>query len=100
MGGIIETEVGEFSLGEAFAIGLAKSLSERLLTPLIGNGSYMSGGAKLLGAWGVPKMIKGKYGKIVGTALAVDGVEDVINAVSNSFFGGAGNDSTAESWVM
>lgn len=100
MGGIIETQVGEFSLGEAFAIGLAKSLGERLLTPLIGNGSYMSGGVKLAGAWAVPKVLHGKYGKIAGTALAVDGVEDIINAISQSFFGGAGNDNSANGWIM
>lgn len=96
MGGIVDAQVGEFSLGEAFAIGLTKSLSERLLSPLIGNGTYLSGAAKLVGAWGVPKVLHGKMGKVAGTALAVDGVEDIVNALSQSFLGGAGNDSTVQ----
>lgn len=94
MGGLVETQVGEFSLGEAFAIGLTKSLGERLLSPLIGNGTYLSGGVKLAGAYLVPKMLGGKMGRVAGTALAVDGVEDIINAISASFFGAAGNDSS------
>lgn len=95
MGGIIETQVGEFSLGEAFAIGLSKSVSERILAPLVGNGTYMSGGVKIAGAWLLPKMLKGKMGKIIATGLVVDGVEDVINALSASFLGGFGNASTS-----
>ena len=91
MGGIVEAQVGEFSLMEAFEIGIAKSVTERLLAPLIGNGSYMSGGVKLAGAFLLPKAMKGKLGKVIATGLAVDGVEDVIQAVSSHFFGGGGN---------
>lgn len=84
---IVNTKVGDFKLSEAFAIGLTKSLSEQLLSQFIGNGSYMSGAVKLGLAWAVPKyLMKGGFGKTVGTALAVDGTEDIIN---NLFKGGA-----------
>lgn len=86
--GIVETKVGEFSIGEAFAIGLAKKLSEELLSGLIGNGTYMSGSIKLAGAYAIPKyLLKGKMGNILGTALCVDGVEDIL---TNLFKGGIG----------
>ena len=87
--GLIEKKVGDFSLGEAFSVGISKTLTEQLLAPLIGNGNYMSGGVKLVGAWAIPKyLLKNKYGKVLGTALAVDGVEDVVNAL---FTDGKGN---------
>jgi hypothetical protein len=85
---LIESKVGEFSIGEAFAIGLSKSLTEQLLSPYIGNGTYKSGAIKLLGAYAIPKyVLKNNVGKIVGTGLAVDGVEDIITAL---FKGGMG----------
>ena len=98
MGGIVETQVGEFSLGEAFMIGVAKSLTERLLSPVVGNGTYMSGAVKLGGAYMVPKLLKNKIGKVTGTALAVDGVEDIINALTNSFF--SGGNSSGDAWIV
>ncbi len=100
MGGIVETQVGEFSIGEAFAVGLSKSLTERLLAPLIGNGSYMSGGVKLLGAYLIPKAHRGALTKVIATGLAVDGVEDIINALSASFLGGAGNDASTSGMIV
>jgi len=90
--GLIETKVGEFSIGEAFAVGLAKSLTENMLSGFIGNGTYQSGMLKIAGAWGLPYILRkvgmksGKITKIVATAVVVDGVEDMIN---NLFKGGA-----------
>lgn len=80
--GLIEKKVGDFSLGEAFAVGLSKTLTEQILAPIIGNGNFMSGGMKLVGAWAIPKyLLKNKFGNILGTGLAVDGVEDIVNAL-------------------
>ena len=89
---IVNTKVGDFSLGEAFAIGLTKSLSEQLLSKFIGNGTFMSGAIKIVGAWAIPKYaLKNQMGKTIGTALAVDGVEDALNAL---FKGGVSAQST------
>lgn len=93
-----QIKVGDFSLGEAFAIGISKTLSEQLLTPIIGNGSYMSGGSKLLLSWGlaktpyIKKFTNNKVGKVVMTALAIDGVEDIIR---NLFIKGVADASTS-----
>ena len=77
--GFINTKVGEFSLGEAFGIGIAKVVGEQLLNPVIGNGTFMSGAIKLAGAWGLPKVAGSNMAtRIIATGLAVDGVEDVL----------------------
>lgn len=91
---LIETKVGDFSISEAFIIGLMKSVSERILTPLIGNGTYLSGATKLVGAYALPKMVKGKYSNMMGTALAVDGVEDIIQKLLSGFGGNSDNGGT------
>ena len=92
--GLIDSKVGQFSIGEAFAIGITKSLSENFLSKFIGNGTYYSGAIKIAGAWGLPILSRkvglmknsGKITKIMATAVVVDGVEDMVN---NLFKGGA-----------
>lgn len=91
--GLIEKKVGDFSLGEAFVVGLTKAISERILAPVIGNGTLMSGSVKLVGAWAVPKyLLNGEktkgVGKTLGTAWAVDGVEDIVTALMNGISSG------------
>ena len=83
---LIKEKVGEFSIGEAFAIGVSKAITEQALKPLVGNGNYKSGAIKLALAWAVPKYaLKGEMGKIIGTGLAVDGVEDIVNQAIADF---------------
>lgn len=94
---IINEKVGDFSVGEAFAIGITKALSEQLLAPVIGNGNFMSGSAKLIGAFVIPKyLLKNKMGRVAGTALAVDGVEDMIRTL---FAGGLAGATQSASYI-
>lgn len=85
--GLINAKVGEFSLVEAFAIGFSKSLGERLMAPVIGNGNFLSGTVKLVASWGLPKLFSKDNAivKVVATGLAVDGVEDMITRVLSGF---------------
>lgn len=94
---ILKGKVGSFSIGEAFAVGITKSLAENVLKPVIGNGTFMSGGIKLAGAWGIPKMMSGTFGRVIGTALAVDGVEDMVTAL---FKGGGAQSATTGSGAL
>jgi hypothetical protein len=93
---IVSAKVGEFNLGEAFAIGIAKKVSEQLLQPVIGNGSYMSGAVKIGAAYFLPKVWKGKISSVLATAWAVDGVEDMITQL----FGSGVGPSTSDGMIL
>lgn len=82
----------DFTLGEAFAIGVAKTASERFLAqyprmngkPLVGNATLKSGVIKLAlagVAWKGSQKGSGlmaKTSRVASTAWTVDGVEDMI----------------------
>ena len=82
---ILSAKSGKLTIMDALMIAGAKSVSERLLQKVIGNGTIMSGAIKLVGAVTLVSGVKGKAGDILGTALMVDGAEDIIT----SFMGGA-----------
>jgi len=94
MGNIMNPKVEASGLTDVIALGLAKSTTERLLTPMIGNGSIKSGviktiGGALIGGKG------GKIGKAVSGGLIVDGIEDVVSSVLG---GSTGGSNVSESW--
>lgn len=78
---ILSAKAGKLSIGDAFMIAVTKTFEERFLSGFIGNASVFSGGAKIIGALLTNGMIGGKVGDILGTALTVDGTEDIINAL-------------------
>ena len=82
---ILSQKAGKLTIADALMIAGAKSVSERVLSRFIGNGTLISGGLKLAGAIGLVSGVKGKVGDILGTAMMVDGAEDIIT----SFMGGA-----------
>ena len=79
-------------LGELFAMGAVKSIEERALTGIIGNGSLKSGAIKGAAGIAASKFVGGGAGRVVGGALIVDAVEDVIV----SFLGGMGQDTSGD----
>jgi hypothetical protein len=93
------------SLGDMFAIAAVKSVEERMLAkvPFVGNATFRSGLIKLTGAmllYGATKNnsgLMGKGGRVLSSALTVDGVEDVVAAASRYFMGGAENGASAAS---
>lgn len=77
----LSEKVGEFTIVEAFGVALSKSVGERLMTPLIGNGTLISGAIKgVIGAV-INGMWKGKIGNIISTGLIVDAGEDLVNFI-------------------
>ena len=77
----LSEKVGEFTIVEAFGIAVSKSVGERLLSPVVGNGTLMSAGVKgVLGAV-MSGMWKGKIGNMVATGLIVDAGEDLVNFI-------------------
>lgn len=75
---IMSAKPGKLSLTDSFIIAGSKIATEKLLAPLVGNGSYMSGGVKIASAWGLKKLFGGKVSDYVGTGLTVDGTEDIM----------------------
>lgn len=78
MANLIKAKAGKISIGDGLLIALAKVFEEKMTAGIIGNGTLMSGGIKLLGAGLVKNVAGGKVGDILGTALTIDGAEDVV----------------------
>ena len=81
-----EVKVDGFT--EALAVAGAKIFVERTLAPMVGNGTIQSGAVKLLGAklvGSVAKSIDKRIGKIVETAMVIDGAEDIATSLMANF---------------
>lgn len=83
-----EPKVQATGLVEVAMLGLSKTVTERLLTPVIGNASIQSGAIKMIGGGVVQGMLKGKMGTAIGGGMVIDGIEDVVSSV----LGGGGGD--------
>ena len=81
---ILGAKAGKLSIGDAFLIAGTKTLSEKFLAGYIGNASVFSGTVKLVSAVMANKMLGGRWGDVLGTALAVDGTEDIVNNLLGS----------------
>lgn len=78
---LLSEKAGRLSVGDALMIAITKTFTERFLAGYIGNATVMSGGIKIGGAFALNKLVGGKIGDILGTALMVDGTEDIANAL-------------------
>jgi Na+/citrate or Na+/malate symporter len=86
---------------DSLLIGTIKAIEERALIPVVGNGTLTSGAVKLIGGGLAQSAVGGKFGKLVGSAFVIDGVEDVVNALVMPLIGGGGGNQAgnqAESW--
>jgi hypothetical protein len=79
---VLEKEItkGGLNITELIGISIAKPIVERGSAKIVGNGTIVSGSAKVLGAFAAQKMLPEAYGlnNIVAGALGVDGAEDLI----------------------
>lgn len=104
MAEILGAKAGKLSIGDAFMIAGAKTFSEKFLSNYIGNASVFSGSIKLVGAVMLNKMLGGKWGDILGTAMAVDGTEDIVNNLLSGgiipTIGGSSSSSGSGATVM
>lgn len=80
--GLINKKVGDFSLKKALMVAGGKMLVEQLVSPVLGNGTLVSGGAKLVASWGIPKIVGGgDFIDALATGAAVDGAEDIFQSL-------------------
>ena len=97
---LLKAKSGKLNVMDALMIAGAKSVSERVLKTFIGNGTIMSGAIKLVGAVTLVSGVKGKVGDVFGTALMVDGAEDLITAFMGGAVANVGSGISAKSDVQ
>lgn len=83
MATVLSSKPGKLTIGDAFLIAGTKTFTEKFLANYIGNATVFSGSIKLVGALMLNKMFGGKWGDVLGTALVVDGTEDIIGQLFN-----------------
>jgi len=81
-------KIRSIGLGELIAAGFVKSTEERLLSPVIGNATFMSGGIKAAIAFMVNG--KSKYRQVAAMGFGIDAGEDFATAILNMIGGGLG----------
>lgn len=89
MSNLLTKEVSNtgFSPLDAVMVAGAKVVSENVLAriPLVGNGTLRSGIIKVTGAMLLTGFMKNKFGGILGTAMMVDGGEDIVRSLAGNF---------------
>jgi hypothetical protein len=75
-----------------------KPVSEKILSPVVGNGTFISGFAKMLAAITAQRMVKGTVGNVAAVALGSDGAEDMVLALGG--LGGLSGAGTVEGGVF
>jgi hypothetical protein len=99
MAKILKPKIKASGLMDAFEMGVFKTVSERTAAPVIGNGTYMSGGAKLIGAGVLSSLSRNKHVGLLSSAIIIDGVEDVVNSLLGSVGGdGIAGATTGGDW--
>jgi len=60
-----------------------KPIAETLFSKFVGNGTMISGAAKIASAVMINKFIPGKVGNVAAIAIGADGAEDIIVSFSS-----------------
>jgi len=79
-------KIRSIGLGELIAAGFVKSAEERVLSPFIGNATFMSGGLKAAIAFMVNG--KSKFRQVAAMGFGIDAGEDFATAILNMLGGG------------
>jgi len=90
---LVPKSAGKFEssgIGDALLIGGIKAVEERALIPVVGNATLKSGVIKLVAGGVVAGAMKGKAGKLVGSAFAIDAVEDIVQSLLSAGLGAGG----------
>ena len=93
---VLKPKVQATGLMDTFELAILKTLSERALTPVVGNGTFMSGAAKLVGGGVLSSVSRNKHVGLLGSGVIVDGVEDLAHSVLGKVLGGTS--TSAPSW--
>jgi len=78
MAKILKPKIQASGLMDSFELAAMKSVSERILTPVIGNGTLQSGAMKLVTAGIGSSLSRNKHIGLLSSAIIVDGFEDIV----------------------
>lgn len=98
---LVPKSAGKFEstgIGDALLIGGIKAVEERALIPVVGNATLKSGVIKLVAGGVVAGAMKGKAGRLVGSAFAIDAVEDIVQSLLSAGMSGADGGNTNGGW--
>lgn len=95
MGKILKPKVQATGLIDAFEMGILKTLSERALSPVVGNGTFISGAAKIVGGGVLTSVSRNKHAGLLSSAMVIDGVEDAAHSVLGKILGGTATSEAA-----
>lgn len=96
MTNVLKPKIKATGLMDAFEMGIMKTLSERALSGVVGNGTFMSGGAKLVSGGILNGVSRNKHVGLLSSAMVIDGVEDVAHSVLGGLLGGTGTAAAGE----
>ena len=92
---VLKPKIQATGLMDTFELAILKTLSERTLTPIVGNGTLMSGAAKLVGGGALSSLSRNKHIGLLGSAMVVDGVEDAAHSLLGGILGGTSSSEPA-----
>lgn len=98
---LVPKSAGKFEstgIGDALLIGCIKAVEERALIPVVGNATLKSGVIKLVAGGVVAGAMKGKAGRLVGSAFAIDAVEDIVQSLLTAGMAGSEGGNTDGGW--
>jgi len=96
---VLNQKIAGLDLTTLFLGGASKSIGERILTPIIGNGTFKSGVIKIFGSTVLQGLLgQNKFAKAAALGIGIDGVEDIVTNVLSMTSLGAGN--TQDSGVI
>ena len=98
MAKILKPKIQATGLMDAFELGVFKSVTERALTPVVGNSSIKSGAVKLVGGGILNSMSRNKHVNLLSSAVIVDGIEDVVHSLLGSALTGAEGATGQSDW--
>ena len=81
MAKILKPKIKANGLMDSFEMAALKSVSERTLAPVVGNGNVKSGVVKLVGAGLLSSVSPNKHVGLLSSAIIIDGFEDIVTGL-------------------
>lgn len=97
---ILKPEIKSSGIIDSIEMGIIKTIAEKAMTPVIGNGNLKSGAIKLVAGGLIGTLGSNKHVKLGSSAVVMDGTEDIAHGLLGYFGGALGGDgdSANDGW--